>query len=113
MAALSARERGLTPIEHCNSSSLWKNCNDAGPPCARTTSPAAKLSDPTAYFEAHRDELIVLDEVQRAPSLFTELRGVIDQRRHAGKRHGQFLLLGSATGALLQQSAESLAGRIA
>jgi uncharacterized protein len=73
----------------------------------------AKLSDPTAYFDAHRDELIVLDEVQRTPSLFAELRGVIDQRRRAGKRHGQFLLLGSATGALLQQSAESLAGRIA
>jgi uncharacterized protein len=74
---------------------------------------AAKLSDPAAYFDAHRDELIVLDEVQRAPALFAELRGVIDQRRRAGKRHGQFLLLGSATGALLQQSAESLAGRIA
>lgn len=74
---------------------------------------AAKLSDPVAYFDAHRDELIVLDEVQRAPALFAELRGVIDQRRRAGKRHGQFLLLGSATGALLQRSAESLAGRIA
>jgi uncharacterized protein len=73
----------------------------------------AKLSDPAAYFDAHRDELLVLDEVQRAPSLFAELRGVIDQRRRAGKRHGQFLLLGSATGALLAQSAESLAGRIA
>ena len=74
---------------------------------------AVRLSDPAAYFDAHRDELIVLDEVQRAPALFAELRGVIDQRRRAGKRHGQFLLLGSATGALLQQSAESLAGRIA
>jgi uncharacterized protein len=74
---------------------------------------AVRLSDPTAYFDAHRDELIVLDEVQRVPALFAELRGVIDQRRRTGKRHGQFLLLGSATGALLQQSAESLAGRIA
>lgn len=74
---------------------------------------AVRLSDPAAYFDAHRDELIVLDEVQRVPALFAELRGVIDQRRRTGKRHGQFLLLGSATGALLQQSAESLAGRIA
>jgi uncharacterized protein len=78
-----------------------------------TPADAVRLSDPAAYFDAHRDELIVLDEVQRAPALFAELRGVIDQRRRAGKRHGQFLLLGSATGALLQQSAESLAGRIA
>jgi uncharacterized protein len=73
----------------------------------------SKLTDPATYFEAHRDELVVFDEVQRAPQLFAQLRGVIDQRRRAGKRSGQFLLLGSATGALLQQSAESLAGRIA
>ena len=74
---------------------------------------AAKLADPAAYFDAHRDELVILDEVQRVPALFAQLRGVIDHRRRAGKRSGQFLLLGSATGALLQQSAESLAGRIA
>lgn len=74
---------------------------------------AAKLADPATYFDAHRDELVILDEVQRVPALFAQLRGVIDQRRRAGKRSGQFLLLGSATGALLQQSAESLAGRIA
>lgn len=73
----------------------------------------AKLADPASYFDAHRDDLVILDEVQRAPQLFAQLRGVIDQRRRAGKRKGQFLLLGSATGALLQQSAESLAGRIA
>jgi uncharacterized protein len=74
---------------------------------------SSKLADMTGYFEAHRDEMVILDEVQRAPRLFAHLRGVIDQRRRAGQRVGQFLLLGSATGALLQQSAESLAGRIA
>jgi predicted AAA+ superfamily ATPase len=74
---------------------------------------AAKLADPTVYFDAHADQLVVIDEVQRAPALFAVLRGVIDRRRRAGQRVGQFLLLGSATGALLAQSAESLAGRIA
>lgn len=74
---------------------------------------AAKLADPVAYFEAYADRLLVIDEVQRAPALFANLRGVIDQRRRAGQRSGQFLLLGSATGALLAQSSESLAGRIA
>lgn len=73
----------------------------------------AKLADPVVYFEAHAERLVVIDEVQRAPALFPTLRGVIDSRRRAGKRAGQFLLLGSATGALLAQSAESLAGRIA
>ncbi len=74
---------------------------------------ASKLADPAAYFEAHRDELVILDEVQRAPQLFAPLRGLIDQRRRTGRRTGQFLFLGSAAGELLQQSAESLAGRIA
>ena len=74
---------------------------------------AAKLADPDVYFDAHADRLVVIDEVQRAPALFAALRGVIDRRRRAGQRSAQFLLLGSATGALLAQSAESLAGRIA
>lgn len=74
---------------------------------------AAKLADPAVYFDAHADRLVVIDEVQRAPALFAVLRGVIDRRRRSGRRAGQFLLLGSATGALLAQSAESLAGRIA
>ena len=74
---------------------------------------AAKLHDPESFFALHADKLIVLDEVQRQPGLFAVLRSVIDARRRAGRRAGQFLLLGSATGALLQQSSESLAGRLA
>jgi predicted AAA+ superfamily ATPase len=73
----------------------------------------ARLADPESYFDAHRHELVILDEVQRSPDLFARLRGVIDRRRRSGRRSGQFLLLGSATGSLLRQSAESLAGRIA
>ena len=46
------------------------------------------------------------------PDLFKVLRGQIDRRRKAGHRTGQFLLLGSASNTLLQQSAESLAGRV-
>ena len=41
------------------------------------------------------------------------LRGVIDERRRAGERAGHFLLLGSAHRLHLQQSSESLAGRVA
>lgn len=57
-------------------------------------------------------KLIILDEIQRVPNLFLELRGHIDKNRKKGKRAGQFLLLGSAPKDLLRQSAESLAGRI-
>ena len=72
-----------------------------------------QLDDPEAFLLAQRDRLVVLDEVQRMPDLFTVLRGVIDVRRRAGEAAGQFLLLGSATGELLRQASESLAGRVA
>ena len=72
-----------------------------------------QLEDPEAFFMAHPGQLVILDEVQRMPEVFSILRGVIDQRRRQGESSGQFLLLGSATGVLLQQSSESLAGRVA
>ena len=72
-----------------------------------------QLDDPEAFLLAQRNKLVILDEVQRLPELFTVLRGVIDIRRRAGEAAGQFLLLGSASGVLLQQSSESLAGRVA
>jgi len=72
-----------------------------------------KLKDPEAYFKENLGRLMILDEVQRAPELFTVLRGVIDQARWEGHGTGQFLVLGSASLDLLQQSSESLAGRIA
>ncbi len=72
-----------------------------------------QLDDPEGFLLAQRERLVVLDEVQRMPDLFTVLRGVIDVRRRAGEAAGQFLLLGSATGELLRQASESLAGRVA
>ena len=73
----------------------------------------AKLAQPELYLTDHFDKLVILDEVHRAPNLFPVLRGLIDQARRAGKRAGQYLLLGSASLDLLQQSGETLAGRIA
>lgn len=72
-----------------------------------------QLDDPEAFLLAHRNRLVILDEVQRLPELFAVLRGVIDLRRRAGETAGQFLLLGSASGVLLRQCSESLAGRVA
>ena len=73
----------------------------------------AKLSDAALYLSGHEQELVILDEVQRAPELFQTLRGLIDKGRRRDIRAGQFLLLGSASIDLLKQSGESLAGRIA
>jgi hypothetical protein len=71
-----------------------------------------QLEDAEAFLMAQRGRLVVLDEVQRVPELFAVLRGVIDVRRRLGEGAGQFLLLGSASGVLLRQSSESLAGRV-
>jgi predicted AAA+ superfamily ATPase len=53
--------------------------------------------------------LIIIDEIQRRPDLFPILRVLID--RH--KENQKFLILGSATRDLIQQSSETLAGRLA
>lgn len=68
----------------------------------------AALSEPELFFRQNRQRLVVLDEVQHVPDLFGALRPEID----ADRRPGRFLLLGSASGNLLRQSAESLAGRV-
>ncbi len=72
----------------------------------------AKLADPEAYLSLHADELVILDEIHRIPELFQLLRGLIDAGRRRGLQTGRFLLLGSASLDLLQQSGESLAGRV-
>ncbi|MDT8377224.1 MAG: ATP-binding protein [Mariprofundaceae bacterium] len=73
----------------------------------------SKLQDPELYLSSHQDKLVILDEVQRMPNLFRNLRGLIDRGRREGHKSGRFLLLGSASMDLLQQSGETLAGRIA
>ena len=73
----------------------------------------AKLAQPELYLADHLDKLVIVDEVHRAPGLFPVLRGLIDEARRKGVRAGQYLLLGSASLDLLQQSGETLAGRIA
>src|ERR1035438_2366590 len=73
----------------------------------------SKLADPELYLSDYEDRLVILDEIHRLPGIFQTLRGLIDRRKRKGKRTSQFLLLGSASIDLLQQSAETLAGRIA
>ncbi len=68
----------------------------------------ARLEEPRTALEPLRG-LVVIDEVQRRPDLFPVLRVLADRRN----RPAQFLILGSAAGDLLQQSSESLAGRMA
>jgi predicted AAA+ superfamily ATPase len=72
-----------------------------------------RLDDADAYLREQRGCLVVIDEIHRAPKLFDVLRGIIDERRAAGERHGHFQLLGSAALDLMRQASETLAGRVA
>jgi len=67
-----------------------------------------KLDDPEFFFRNNQEKNICIDEVQHKPDLFRSLRSVIDEDR----RNGKFLILGSASRDLIQQSSETLAGRI-
>ncbi|MBI5231593.1 MAG: ATP-binding protein [Coriobacteriales bacterium] len=66
-----------------------------------------RLVEPMTALDSLED-LVVIDEVQRRPELFPVLRVLADR----GPRPTTFLILGSASGDLLRQSSESLAGRV-
>jgi len=68
----------------------------------------ARLQDPLLALQSLKG-LIIIDEIQHQPDLFKVLRVLADEPRQKRK----FLVLGSASPVLLQQTSESLAGRIA
>jgi len=107
VALLGPRQVGKTTLAHVIAEGRKSVYVDLESPLDRE-----KLADPTFYLSEHEDDLVILDEVQRMPELFTTLRGLIDQGRRRGRKAGRFLLLGSASPDLLRQS-ETLAGRIA
>lgn len=68
---------------------------------------AAAKADPVS-FVADLPERVILDEVQRAPELFTSLKAAVDRDR----RPGRFVLTGSANVLLAPKLSDSLAGRM-
>jgi predicted AAA+ superfamily ATPase len=68
----------------------------------------ARLASPLLALESLRG-LVVLDEIQLRPNLFSALRVLADRPRTPAR----FLVLGSATPELLRQGSETLAGRVA
>lgn len=67
------------------------------------------IEDPRGFLGQFRGP-VVLDEVQRAPDLFSYIQVIVDERRG---RAGQFILTGSQNFLLLQSISQSLAGRCA
>jgi uncharacterized protein len=114
VALLGPRQVGKTTLARLYSANLRRD-KTPKPEYLDLENPSdrEKLSDPLGYLTYRADRLVIIDEVQRAPELFSVLRGLIDTRIFGGKGNGHFLLLGSASIDLLKQSTESLAGRIA
>ena len=68
---------------------------------------AAARNDPTGFIAALSGP-VVMDEIQRAPELFLDIKAAVDRDRTPGR----FLLTGSANVLLLPALADSLAGRM-
>ncbi|HRF80985.1 MAG TPA: ATP-binding protein, partial [Flavobacteriales bacterium] len=68
---------------------------------------ALLTADLEGFLSVHANK-VVFDEAQRSPELFSALRHRID----SGKGKGRYVLLGSASSALMRSVSESLAGRI-
>lgn len=68
-----------------------------------------KLRNPELFFNDNKDKIVVIDEVQLMPELFSAMRSAIDEDR----RPLRFLVLGSANPDIMKGVSESLAGRIA
>src|SRR5579862_3116046 len=65
------------------------------------------INDPDGFVK-HASQLLIIDEVQRAPDLLPAIKQVVDENTQPG----QFLLTGSANIQSLPSVQESLAGRI-
>ena len=100
----------LTGPRQCGKTTLARQILDPGEPTyfdLEDPRTRALFEEPMTALEP-LSGLVVIDEIQRAPDLFPLLRVLADRRPLPAR----FLILGSASGALLRQSSESLAGRV-
>jgi hypothetical protein len=66
------------------------------------------MEDPVGFLNLY-DQKVILDEAQRAPSLFSYIQNRVDESRQMG----QFVLSGSQNFHLLSTITQTLAGRVA
>ena len=102
VALVGPRQVGKTTLARCLLAAGSPNWFDLEDPQVE-----AQLAAPMVALQGLHG-LVVIDEVQHAPNLFKVLRVLIDRPANPAR----FLLLGSASPALLRQSSESLAGRL-
>ncbi|MGA8429722.1 MAG: ATP-binding protein [Candidatus Sulfotelmatobacter sp.] len=102
MALLGPRQCGKTTLARHFVSPASLNYFDLEDPQS-----LARLSAPDTALRPLK-KLVVIDEIQRRPDLFPQLRVLADRSRLPAR----FLILGSASTELLRQSSETLAGRL-
>jgi predicted AAA+ superfamily ATPase len=102
VAILGARQCGKTTLARQFVPAESLNYFDLEDPAS-----LARLAEPDTALRPLRG-LVVIDEIQRRPDLFPLLRVLADRRPLPAR----FLILGSASPALLRQSSETLAGRL-
>ena len=67
------------------------------------------LSDPISFLSRFKGQSVIFDEIQRVPSLLSQLQVIVDE----DPRPGQFLLTGSQNFSLMRGVSQTLAGRTA
>jgi uncharacterized protein len=105
VAILGARQVGKTTLARAYAQQRGGSCTHFD---LEDPDTVARLSEPMGALRDLRG-LVILDEIHRRPDLFPVLRVLVDRPRATTR----FLVLGSASAALLKQTSESLAGRIA
>jgi uncharacterized protein len=107
VALVGPRQVGKTTLARTVAQSMSGNAGGANWFDLEDPQVQAQLASPLVALQGLQG-LVVIDEVQHAPELFQLLRVLVDRPGNGAR----FLLLGSASPALLRQSSESLAGRI-
>lgn len=102
VALVGPRQSGKTTLARTFVESGAVNYFDLEDPAA-----LARLGEPMVALASLKG-VVVIDEIQRRPELFPVLRVLADRQ----PVRSRFLVLGSASPALLKQSSESLAGRL-
>lgn len=106
LAILGPRQVGKTTLAKQLSGKLKKPVHYID--LERPSTLAVITREPEEYFAAYVNQCVIIDEVQRLPSLFPLLRSLIDDKR----KPARFIITGSASPDLLKGASESLAGRV-
>jgi uncharacterized protein len=106
LAIIGARQVGKTTLAKQLTGKLKKPVHYID--LERPSTLATITREAEEYFASYINHCVIIDEVQRLPSLFPLLRSLIDDKR----KPARFIITGSASPELLKGALESLAGRI-